>query len=135
MHTAITIQIDRRKTLGDLKKKLESIVLLPATEFKVSHNYSIGSRVCMYVCMILLLYQIYRVYSNNQEYEVFRLQDSLQSVPNETKMIVRLGRALLPGEFRIKLSLLRINEVEVINSSACIIPIAKFPPHHSNYCL
>ena len=57
--------------------------------------------------------QIYRVYSNNQEYEVFRLQDSLQSVPNETRMIVRLGRALLPGEFRIKLSLLRINETEV----------------------
>lgn len=57
--------------------------------------------------------QIYRVYSNNQEYEVFRLQESLQSVPNETRMIVRLGRALLPGEFRIKLSLLRIDEVEV----------------------
>lgn len=46
---------------------------------------------------------------------MFRLQDSLQSVPNETRMIVRLGRALLPGEFRIKLSLLRINEVEVRN--------------------
>lgn len=44
---------------------------------------------------------------------MFRLQDSLQSVPNETRMIVRLGRALLPGEFRIKLSLLRINESEV----------------------
>ena len=61
----------------------------------------------------VLYLQIYRVYSNNQEYEVFRLQDSLQSVPNETRMIVRLGRALLPGEFRIKLSLLRINETEV----------------------
>lgn len=53
------------------------------------------------------------MYSNNQEYEVFRLQDSLQSVPNETRMIVQLGCALLPGEFRIKLSLLRINETEV----------------------
>ena len=59
------------------------------------------------------LAQIYRVYSNNQEYEIFRLQDPLQNVPNETRMIVRLGRALLPGEFRIKLSLLRVNEVEV----------------------
>ena len=57
--------------------------------------------------------QIYRVYSNNQEYEIFRLQDPLQNVPNETRMIVRLGRALLPGEFRIKLSLLHVNEVEV----------------------
>ncbi len=62
--------------------------------------------------------QIYRVYSNNQEYEVFRLQDSLQSVPNETRMIVRLGRALLPGEFRIKLSLLRINDAEVSPSQS-----------------
>ena len=44
---------------------------------------------------------------------MFRLQDSLQSVPNETRMTVRLGRAVLPGEFRIKLSLLRINETEV----------------------
>lgn len=33
---AITIQIDRRKTLGDLKQKLEGIVLVHATEFKVS---------------------------------------------------------------------------------------------------
>jgi len=53
------------------------------------------------------------VYSNNQEYEMFRLTDPLQSVPNETRMIVRLGRALMPGEYRIKLFLLRINEVEV----------------------
>ena len=64
-------------------------------------------------CCCVVVFQIYRVFSNNQEYEVFRLQDSLQEVPNETKMIVRLGRALLPGEFRIKLSLLRINETEV----------------------
>ena len=33
--TAITILIDRRKTLGDLKKRLEAIVLVPAMEFKV----------------------------------------------------------------------------------------------------
>ena len=61
-------------------------------------------------CVIL---QIYRVYSNNQEYELFRLKGSLQNVPNETRMIVRLGRALLPGEFRIKLSMLSVNETEV----------------------
>ena len=56
--------------------------------------------------------QIYRVYNNNQEYELFRLNDSL-SMPNETHLIVRLGRALKPGEFRVKLSLLRMREVEV----------------------
>lgn len=32
---AITIQIDRRKTLGDLKNQLEGIVQVPAMEFKV----------------------------------------------------------------------------------------------------
>lgn len=56
--------------------------------------------------------QVYRIYSNNQEYEMFRVQDTLQPVPNETKMVVRLGRALKPGEFRVKLSLLEINEPE-----------------------
>lgn len=43
---------------------------------------------------------------------MFRVQDTLQPVPNETKMVVRLGRALKPGEFRVKLSLLEINEPE-----------------------
>ena len=43
---------------------------------------------------------------------MFRLQDTLQPVPNETKMVVRLGRALKPGEFRVKLSLLEINKPE-----------------------
>ena len=43
---------------------------------------------------------------------MFRVQNTLQSVPNETKMVVRLGRALKPGEFRVKLSLLEINEPE-----------------------
>ena len=43
---------------------------------------------------------------------MFRLQDSLMTVPNETRMVVRLGRALKVGEFRIKLSLLRVSEVE-----------------------
>ena len=43
---------------------------------------------------------------------MFRMQDTLQSVPSETKMVVRLGRALKPGEFRVKLSLLDINEPE-----------------------
>ena len=63
--------------------------------------------------LVCFCVQVFRVYSNNQEYEMFRLSDPLQSVPNETRMIVRLGRALMPGEYRIKLFLLQINEVEV----------------------
>lgn len=41
---------------------------------------------------------------------MFRVQDSLNSVPNETKMVVKLSRALKQGEFRVKLSLLNMNE-------------------------
>ena len=44
---------------------------------------------------------------------MFRLQDTLQPVPNKTKKVVRLGRALKPGEVRVKLSLLEINKPEL----------------------
>ncbi len=53
------------------------------------------------------------MYSNNQEYEMIRLNDSLSTVPTETRIVVRLGRALLPGEFRIKLFLLKVNDPQV----------------------
>ena len=36
---AITLLIDRRKTLGDLKQMLEEIVLVPSTEFRVQCHY------------------------------------------------------------------------------------------------
>ena len=47
MYVAVTIKIDRRKTLGDLKKKLEEIVQVPATEFKVSFA---GALVILFMC-------------------------------------------------------------------------------------
>ena len=47
---------------------------------------------------------------------MFRLSDALTTVPNETRLVVRLGRALLPGEVRVRLSLLRMGETEVIHS-------------------
>ena len=43
---------------------------------------------------------------------MFRVQDTLQPVPNEAKMVVRLGRVLKPGEFRVKLFLFEINVPE-----------------------
>ena len=46
---------------------------------------------------------------------MFRLSDALTTVPNETRLVVRLGRALLPGEVRVRLSLLRMGETEVIH--------------------
>ena len=57
--------------------------------------------------------QVFRVYSNNHEYEMSRLGDTLSTVPNDTRIVVKLGRALKPGEFRVKLFLLRIREPEV----------------------
>ena len=42
-----------------------------------------------------------------------RLHDQLTTVPSETRLIVRLGRALLPGEVRVRLSLLRMDQPEV----------------------
>lgn len=44
---------------------------------------------------------------------MFRLSDALTTVPNETRLVVRLGRALQPGEVRVRLSLLRMGETEV----------------------
>ena len=43
---------------------------------------------------------------------MFRVQDPLKPVSNETKMVVRLGRTVKPGEFSVKVSLLGINEPE-----------------------
>ena len=56
---------------------------------------------------------------------MFKLQDSLQSVPNETSLVVRLGRALQPGEYRIRLSLLRIREPEVGREGGRVQILAK----------
>ena len=44
---------------------------------------------------------------------MFRVNDPLTTVPNETRLVVRLGRALQPGEVRVRLSLLRMGEKEV----------------------
>ena len=47
---------------------------------------------------------------------MFHLQNTLEPVPNETMMIVRLGRALKPGEFRAKLSHLEIHKPQFFKS-------------------
>eukprot|EP00731_Ephydatia_muelleri_P029733 Em0021g256a len=85
----VSLRIDKRSTVENLKKLLESYVGLSSSEFK-----------------------IYRLYSNNQEFEMTRLNEVFQSMPSETKLTVKLGRALLPGEYRIKVYLLRMNDPE-----------------------
>ena len=44
---------------------------------------------------------------------MFRLNDPLTTVPNETRLVVRFGRALRPGEVRVSLSFLHMGEKEV----------------------
>lgn len=61
----------------------------------------------------IFLFQVYRVYSNDQEFETTRLNDQLTAYTDETKIVIKLGRALQPGETRIKLYLLRPNMDEV----------------------
>jgi ubiquitin carboxyl-terminal hydrolase 47 len=89
LQRTIEVRIDRRSTLQDLKDMLVEHVQQPVNNFK-----------------------IYRLYSNNQEYEMSRLNDHLNTMPRETQLIVRLGRALQAGEVRVRLSLLRMEEAE-----------------------
>jgi hypothetical protein len=64
------------------------------------------------VLLFFFIYtQIYRNYSDNpEEYEMNRLQDSLKSVQNDTKLIVRPARSLQSDEVAVKLSLLDVTK-------------------------
>ena len=46
---------------------------------------------------------------------MFHLSDTFTSVPNEARLVVRIGSALLPGEVHVRLSLLRMGKTEVIH--------------------
>ncbi len=61
--TDIELRVDRRTTLCELKKKLEEFVGVESIYFKM-----------------------YRVYNNQQEYEMERLSDTLMSTPSESKV-------------------------------------------------
>ena len=57
------MRVDRRTTLVQLKEKLAPLVGVESLQFKM-----------------------YRVYSNQQEYEMERLTDTLLSTPSESKV-------------------------------------------------
>ena len=59
----VQVRVDRRTTLAQLKDRLSPIIGVPSTNFKV-----------------------YRVYNNQQEYELERLNDTLMSTPTESKV-------------------------------------------------
>ncbi|GFR69512.1 ubiquitin carboxyl-terminal hydrolase 47 [Elysia marginata] len=84
----LQVSVDKRITLGAFKEQLEPFVGVTSNLFKV-----------------------YRVYSNNQESESTRLSDTL-SFFEDVKFNIKLGRALLTGEHRVKVFQLCVNEAE-----------------------
>lgn len=84
----LQVSVDKRITLGAFKQRLEPFIGVTSNLFKV-----------------------YRVYSNNQESESTRLSDTL-SFFEDVKFNIKLGRALLAGEHRVKVFQLCINETE-----------------------
>lgn len=84
----LTVNVDKRITLGALKKELEPYIGLSSENFKV-----------------------FRVYSNNQEFESTQLLENL-SFLEDGKLNIKLGRALRPGEYRVKVYQLLVNDPE-----------------------
>ncbi|XP_012555488.2 ubiquitin carboxyl-terminal hydrolase 47 isoform X1 [Hydra vulgaris] len=81
----LTLNINKKKTFGYLKKKIEDLI-------NVEQH----------------LFRIYRI-SFDQEYECIRLEDTLSTMNNGAKIIVKLGRALMTGESRVKVYLFEPN--------------------------
>jgi len=84
----LEVSVDRRITLGAFKQELEP-----------------------YVGVVSNFFLVYRVYSNNQEFESIRLNETL-SFFEDGKLNIKLGRALQPGENRVKVFQLCADETE-----------------------
>ncbi|XP_062581808.1 ubiquitin carboxyl-terminal hydrolase 47-like [Saccostrea cucullata] len=84
----LTVLVDKRITLGAFKKELEPHVGTSSDNFKV-----------------------YRAYSNNEEFESIRLNETL-SFFEDGQLNLKLGRALKPGEYRVKIYQLLLNDAE-----------------------
>ncbi|XP_078000160.1 ubiquitin carboxyl-terminal hydrolase 47-like [Glandiceps talaboti] len=87
--TVLVVYVDKRITLGAIKKSLEPYTGRTSQNFKV-----------------------YRVYPNNQEFECIRLNENLSSFSDDTRIAIRLGRALEKGEYRVKIHQLLVNNPE-----------------------
>ncbi|XP_013394518.1 ubiquitin carboxyl-terminal hydrolase 47 isoform X3 [Lingula anatina] len=87
----LEVDVDKRITLGALKRELVAYVGTSLENFKV-----------------------YRVYSNNQEFESVRLSETLSSYGDDSRLNIKLGRALKKGEYRAKVYQLLINETEPV---------------------
>ncbi|GAB6023955.1 Ubiquitin carboxyl-terminal hydrolase 47 [Chamberlinius hualienensis] len=85
----LRVHVDKRITLGALKTELEQ-----------------------YVGVVSDCFKVFRIYSNNQEFECTRLNETLVPYSDDAQMVVKVGRALRKGEFRVKIFQFLINEPE-----------------------
>ncbi|XP_069079700.1 ubiquitin carboxyl-terminal hydrolase 47 isoform X1 [Pleurodeles waltl] len=85
----LIVHVDKRITLAAFKQQMEPFVGVSASQFKV-----------------------FRVYATNQEFESVRLNESLSSFSDDNKIMIRLGRALKKGEYRVKVFQLLLNDPE-----------------------
>ncbi|GBM25505.1 Ubiquitin carboxyl-terminal hydrolase 47 [Araneus ventricosus] len=85
----LRVYVDKRITLGAFKKELEPHIGVKSDLFKV-----------------------YRVYSNNQEFECTRIHDSLSNFSDDTRITIRLGRQLRKGEYKVRIYQLCLNDPE-----------------------
>lgn len=85
----LRVLLDKRTTFGALKKELEPYV-------GVSSNF----------------FKVYRIYASNHAFECAKLTDSLMSYADDTKLEIRLGRALRSGEHQLEIYLLSPNAPE-----------------------
>lgn len=88
-HRVLVVFLDKRMMLGYFKKCLEPYVGVSSENFK-----------------------IYRVYANNQEFESIRLNETLSSYNEDSRIIVKHGRALKKGEYRVKIYILSPKDPE-----------------------
>lgn len=79
----LRVWVDKRITIGQLKQEMQRWV-------GVSHDH----------------FKLFKIYTNSQEFECTRMTESLTTYGDNTRLSVRLGRALLPGEHRGKIYLL-----------------------------
>ncbi|XP_071518202.1 ubiquitin carboxyl-terminal hydrolase 47 isoform X4 [Panulirus ornatus] len=85
----LRVYVDKRITIGQLKTEMQPWVGVSQEHFK-----------------------LFKIYSNSQEFECTRMTETLASYGDNTRLSVRLGRALLPGEQRGKVYLLEPENID-----------------------
>jgi len=99
-HISITITLHLKEvTLKELTLSVDKRITVDTLKHKIKSHVNIDEH----------MFRIFRMYSNNQEYECTRLDETLSNYPDEVRIIVKDGRALQQGEHRIKLYLLNTN--------------------------